>query len=625
MQLHPGVLRNHHEATACGVRNGHRPRHPGRDGVHPLAATAPARLRHATRTFRLVLFTVDESTWSRELAPLAGFYPSVYVGAPWWFLDTPDGMRRFRAVGDGHGGLLQDVGLHRRHPRVLLDPRAARHRPADRRRPPRGPCRHARADRGRSARDGRAGHGPLAARRVPARMTALRRTAMRRRRSGRCTSGSAASSAPIRPGTPTGSGTTGGSRRSPGGPLSWRTCSAAQDGLYTLVTRGPDGDAHDVIRSLVDVHAARRARRLARRRRIAGRLAPHDHGHRGRLSAGERRRPRPRRRRRPRRCRRAASRPARAGRHGPGAARRGLRRPTACRRWTDHPGPVRQPAEQRRRPFRGWWPSSLISWTRPWPSGSEPPSRMSRASSTGSRHARRRRTYAALAARPASRTQPRSSPSRSASGCWPDGCPACTGTGRTSASGSPTTSRTFEHRKLWLLNGGHSLLAYVGSLRGATTVAEAVADDATRSLLELWWSEASRQLALPDVEVADYRAALTGRFANRRIHHRLDQIAADGSQKLPVRILPTLRAERAAGRLPEGAVAALAGWLCHLRGHGVRADDPHLAELRSLASGAIAAAAPRVLSWLDPALGADDALVDAVVTLADRLVLEAPR
>ena len=184
---------------------------------------------------------------------------------------------------------------------------------------------------------------------------------------------------------------------------------------------------------------------------------------------------------------------------------------------------------------------------------------------------------------------------------------------------------TFEHRKLWLLNGGHSLLAYVGSLRGATTVAEAVADDATRSLLELWWSEASRQLALPDVEVADYRAALTGRFANRRIHHRLDQIAADGSQKLPVRILPTLRAERAAGRLPEGAVAALAGWLCHLRGHGVRADDPHLAELRSLASGAIAAAAPRVLSWLDPALGADDALVDAVVTLADRLVLEAPR
>jgi glucuronate isomerase len=46
--------------------------------------------------FRLVLFTVDETTWSRELAPLAGFYPSVYVGAPWWFLDTPDGMRRFR-------------------------------------------------------------------------------------------------------------------------------------------------------------------------------------------------------------------------------------------------------------------------------------------------------------------------------------------------------------------------------------------------------------------------------------------------------------------------------------------------------------------------------------------------
>jgi fructuronate reductase len=67
----------------------------------------------------------------------------------------------------------------------------------------------------------------------------------------------------------------------------------------------------------------------------------------------------------------------------------------------------------------------------------------------------------------------------------------------------------------------------------------------------------------------------------------------------------------------------LAGWLCHLRGHGVRADDPHLDELQRLGSGAIAQAAPRVLSWLDPALGADDALVDSVVAVADRLVLEA--
>jgi glucuronate isomerase len=45
-----------------------------------------------------VLFTVDETTFSREIAPLAGFYPSVYAGAPWWFLDSPAGIARYRAA-----------------------------------------------------------------------------------------------------------------------------------------------------------------------------------------------------------------------------------------------------------------------------------------------------------------------------------------------------------------------------------------------------------------------------------------------------------------------------------------------------------------------------------------------
>ena len=44
--------------------------------------------------FHLIVFTVDETVWSRELAPLAGFYPSVYVGSPWWFLDAPEAYLR---------------------------------------------------------------------------------------------------------------------------------------------------------------------------------------------------------------------------------------------------------------------------------------------------------------------------------------------------------------------------------------------------------------------------------------------------------------------------------------------------------------------------------------------------
>ena len=111
----------------------------------------------------------------------------------------------------------------------------------------------------------------------------------------------------------------------------------------------------------------------------------------------------------------------------------------------------------------------------------------------------------------------------------------------------------FEHRKLWLLNGGHSLLAYAGAIRGHDTVAGAVADEVVRGWLLQWWSEASRHLSQPEGELEAYRGALLDRFDNPRIRYLLAQIATDGSQKLPVRILPTLRSERAAGRIPAGA------------------------------------------------------------------------
>ena len=59
----------------------------------------------------LVLFTLDETAFSRELAPLAGFYPSVYVGAPWWFLDAPAAVRRFRAAVTETAGFSRTSGF----------------------------------------------------------------------------------------------------------------------------------------------------------------------------------------------------------------------------------------------------------------------------------------------------------------------------------------------------------------------------------------------------------------------------------------------------------------------------------------------------------------------------------
>lgn len=105
----------------------------------------------------------------------------------------------------------------------------------------------------------------------------------------------------------------------------------------------------------------------------------------------------------------------------------------------------------------------------------------------------------------------------------------------------------FEQRKLWLLNGAHSLLAYAGSIRGHRTVADAIADPTCRGWVEEWWDEACGHLPMVADDLAAYRDALLTRFANPGIEHLLAQVAADGSQKLPVRILPVLSAERAAG------------------------------------------------------------------------------
>ena len=171
----------------------------------------------------------------------------------------------------------------------------------------------------------------------------------------------------------------------------------------------------------------------------------------------------------------------------------------------------------------------------------------------------------------------------------------------------------YEHRKLWLLNGAHSLLAYAGSIRGHTTVAEAVRDETCRSWLEQWWEVASAQLPQSPADVARYRAALLDRFANERMRDRLDRIAADGSQKLPIRILPVLRAERRAGRTPEGATRVLAAWLCHLRGLGAPVLDARADEVVPLAQGSLPEAARRLVAGLDPELGADEAVVAAVV------------
>jgi glucuronate isomerase len=94
MQVHAGSLRNHH--AALFARFG-----PDRGADIPIAAEWTHNLRPLLNAygsdprFRIILFTLDESAYSRELAPLAGYYPAVLLGPPWWFHDSVNGMRRY--------------------------------------------------------------------------------------------------------------------------------------------------------------------------------------------------------------------------------------------------------------------------------------------------------------------------------------------------------------------------------------------------------------------------------------------------------------------------------------------------------------------------------------------------
>jgi fructuronate reductase len=171
----------------------------------------------------------------------------------------------------------------------------------------------------------------------------------------------------------------------------------------------------------------------------------------------------------------------------------------------------------------------------------------------------------------------------------------------------------YEQRKLRLLNGSHSLLAYGGSLRGHVTIDEAIGDPECRAWVETFWDECCRHLELPAETLTAYREALLDRFSNPRMRDVLKRIAADGSTKLVVRTVPTLRAERAEGRLPTGCATAIAAWIWHLRGHGAPVKDAGAAAAaRAAASDDERAAVAGVLETLAPELAGDDDLLDLI-------------
>ena len=191
----------------------------------------------------------------------------------------------------------------------------------------------------------------------------------------------------------------------------------------------------------------------------------------------------------------------------------------------------------------------------------------------------------------------------------------------------------FELMKLRLLNGAHSSLAYLGYLAGHETVADAMADEALAHFIaRLMHDEVTPTLKIPPgADVESYKAALLARFRNPSLRHRTWQIAMDGSQKLPQRLLGTIR-DRLRADAPIACLAmGVAAWMRYVTGideTGCAIDvrDPLRDELRrgSDAAGLDAARLAPALLAMDKIFGADLAqdqrFTSAVTASLDSLI-----
>jgi fructuronate reductase len=153
--------------------------------------------------------------------------------------------------------------------------------------------------------------------------------------------------------------------------------------------------------------------------------------------------------------------------------------------------------------------------------------------------------------------------------------------------------RPFEDMKLRLLNGAHSGLSYLGLLCERPSVSEAFTDPDIRGFVDRLWAEAIPSLPKDaGLDTAAYTAALAERFSNPALVHRTAQIANDGSQKMPQRILATARARIAEGGSANHLMLAVAAWIACCEARGTSLPAGHFTDPLDGALAAIFAARP---------------------------------
>ena len=156
--------------------------------------------------------------------------------------------------------------------------------------------------------------------------------------------------------------------------------------------------------------------------------------------------------------------------------------------------------------------------------------------------------------------------------------------------------RNWEQAKLRLLNGAHSAMAYLGGLAGIDTVDQFVEQPWGRGFVRPLWDELESTLTPPrGLDVAEYRRTLMRRFGNSALRHRLRQIAIDGSQKIPQRLVTAAADLLDRGRQPDAIALAIAAWMRWQSGrddlgHRFDVDDPLASTTERLSTGAANAA-----------------------------------
>ncbi|HEX9932352.1 MAG TPA: mannitol dehydrogenase family protein [Allosphingosinicella sp.] len=188
----------------------------------------------------------------------------------------------------------------------------------------------------------------------------------------------------------------------------------------------------------------------------------------------------------------------------------------------------------------------------------------------------------------------------------------------------------WEKAKLRILNGAHSTLAYVGLLLGHETVADAMADGELAEFVErLVRRDVAASLDPSPLDLQVYAGDILRRFLNPAIGHRLSQIAWDGSQKLPYRILETVADALASGRSVERLAVPIAAWILFVQRQarsGAEIVDPLAATLAAAALGHDPAERLLALRQIFPAaLAEDPAFRSAVLGAVRAMRDEGPR